>query len=332
MHGSSLPRPSGTGPLADQVVNWLLVLRADRVTEDDRLAFMAWRRADARHEQAWQQLSTALGHSLGRLKDNYNYPVPLVAPRTHEGGASRLRQRRRFLAGTLAVAGAAAGTLVVADARYPLAGSWADEATATGERRHVSLPDGSRMLLDARSRVDIKQTATSRDIYLMAGAVAVHAAFDERRPFLVHTAQGVVRTPGTRFMVRQDIGRTLAVAQQNEVEIVTDGGVSRLLHAGTGAWFVTTRIGPPRRDLLQSAQWQSGIIEVTERPLSHVIASLRPYHGGIIRVSAAAGGLIVTGRYTLDHVQGTLAALQAQLPIRITQFTPWITSVEMLRA
>ena len=41
--------------MADQVINWLLLLRSGKATAQDYNDFLAWRAADPLHENAWQQ-------------------------------------------------------------------------------------------------------------------------------------------------------------------------------------------------------------------------------------------------------------------------------------
>ncbi|MCG7326401.1 FecR/PupR family sigma factor regulator, partial [Achromobacter sp. ACRQX] len=58
--------------MADQVINWLLLLRSGKATAQDYNDFLAWRAADPVHENAWQQLTgTLAGSSFGRLGDAY---------------------------------------------------------------------------------------------------------------------------------------------------------------------------------------------------------------------------------------------------------------------
>lgn len=110
-------------PVADQVINWLLLLRSGRATPQDYNDFLAWRAADPLHENAWQQLiGTLEGSTFGRLGDAYPIgyaaaspasqpaapPPPLVSP-----------SRRRFMTGSAALVGAGACAGYVGNAFYP---------------------------------------------------------------------------------------------------------------------------------------------------------------------------------------------------------------------
>ncbi|MFQ6711242.1 iron dicitrate transport regulator FecR, partial [Bordetella pertussis] len=68
------------------------------------------------------------------------------------------------------------------------------------------------------------------------------------------------------------------------------------------------------------------------RPLADVVAAMRPYRRGTLRVSMAAGGLPVSGTFPLDDSDATLVALQASVPIRVTRLTPWFVSIGVATA
>lgn len=320
--------------MADQVINWLLLLRSGKATAQDYNDFLAWRAADPVHENAWQQLTgTLAGSSFGRLGDAYA---------TGSGGAAAAAQslippppaaivppRRRFLTGALALVSTGAAAAYVGNAFYPLNNVAADAATATGERRRYLLSDGSQLLLDARSRVNLDFTPAYRQVRLLDGAVTVSVAPDSRRPFLVQTAQGTVRALGTRYMVRQQAQRTVVVVHEHEVEVETMSGAHGTIRAGTGARFDNARMDTPRAELMAEAAWESGWVEARGRPLGEVIAALRPYRSGTLRVSMAAGGLPVSGHFPLDDTDAALDSLQNQMPIQVRRLTPWFVSINV---
>ncbi|WP_019939816.1 FecR domain-containing protein [Bordetella sp. FB-8] len=243
----------------------------------------------------------------------------------------RLGRRHFFLGSLLALGGAAAGA-AIADVYYPLAGLSDDYATRTGERRLYRLPDGSQLLLNARSRADLSYTDKERTLHLREGAVSLIARPDAARAFLIRTSEGTVCPDGPRVMVRQQMRRTLVVAADNAAEITTSAGTRTMLAAGSGTRFDNTLVGNPRADLLADTAWETGWVNVHERPLLEVIQALRPYRRGALRISVAAGGLLANGRYPLDDTDVALRALQADMPIHIRRITPWFTSVDLAPA
>ena len=199
------------------------------------------------------------------------------------------------MTGSAALVGAGACAGYVGNAFYP---STTSPPTPPRPPASVAaMSDGSQLLLDARSRVNLDFTPAYRQVRLLDGAVTVSVAPDARRPFLVQTAEGTVRALGTRYMVRQQAQRTVVVVHEHEVEVETMSGAHGTVRAGTGARFDALRMDTPRAELMAEAAWEAGWIDVRGRPLAEVIAALRPYRSGSLRISMAAGGLPVSGHF-----------------------------------
>src|SRR5690606_38961133 len=127
-------------------------------------------------------------------------PTPAVASTALDQAAGRDSRRNAIklalLAGGLATVGwRAAGTA---------APPWlAAHRTGTGERLALTLADGTRVVLNTRSAIDVDMTETVRQIWLRQGEILVTTARDEHRPLLVRTASGSLRPIGTQFTARQ---------------------------------------------------------------------------------------------------------------------------------
>ncbi len=89
--------------------------------------------------------------------------------------------RRRFLQAGAGVATAAALVATV-DEFYPIVSLAADQSSATGQRRRLTLQDGSEIVIDARTRVNIDFAAKSRSLDVLAGAIALWPAQEGHRP------------------------------------------------------------------------------------------------------------------------------------------------------
>ncbi|KAK80723.1 hypothetical protein L573_0882, partial [Bordetella holmesii H620] len=77
-------------------------------------------------------------------------------------------------------------------------------------------------------------------------------------------------------------------------------------------------------------QTQPGRIQpIDSSQLGEIVAALRPYRHGTLRVSMAAGGLPVTGMYPLDDPEAALQALSERMPIAIKRLTPWFVSINV---
>jgi transmembrane sensor len=205
----------------------------------------------------------------------------------------------------------------------------ADERTGTGQRRSIVLADGSTLLLNARSAVDIVMTPQLRQVLLRSGQVMVAVAKEAvLRPFVVHTQYGSVNALGTQFMVRLAEGGAQVDVLESIVEI--RGGNEAVLRvpAGKSAWFgrsgATLLASSPEAE----AAWVNGLLEVNDQPLSKVVDALRQYNSGIIVLAPSVAGIRVSGIYKLDNIDMALDSLQQTLPLRVTRHNRYWINID----
>jgi transmembrane sensor len=129
--------------------------------------------------------------------------------RANTGWGRELPVRRRFLvAASIAIMLAIAGAVVWQTQRYAL------YTTDIGERRSITLADGSTVDLNARSRLRIEFSDTERRVELLDGQALFQVAKDPRRPFIVRSGETIVRAVGTQFDVYlKDSGTTVTVLE-----------------------------------------------------------------------------------------------------------------------
>lgn len=297
-------------------------LGAGDATAAEHAAFAAWRQADPRHEAAATRLEASLG-LFAKLPD-----APVARAGAHRVLAAP--PKRRKAVGTLFGLGLLlGGTSYLVHRHQPLPGLLADAATATAERRQLTLPDGSRLWLNARSAIDLDFGPSARHIHLRRGELVIDVARDTARPLLVHSEHGSVQALGTRFLVRQQAGDTLVAVLHSAVQIDPRRGPRTTLEAGRSARFDFTTVHAETVSPSDFSAWLDGFIEVHDRPLVDIVAALRPYRPGVLRIAPAAGQLRITGSFPLDDSERTLAALAESLPIRISRRTDYWVSIDL---
>ncbi|MNV87275.1 fec operon regulator FecR [compost metagenome] len=67
---------------------------------------------------------------------------------------------------------------------------------------------------------------------------------------------------------------------------------------------------------------------VNRRPLSYVLGELQRYRRDLLRVSDAAGEILVQGVFPLGDVDRALRVLSETLPIALQRYGPWITLID----
>lgn len=322
---SQQPATAGASPspaLLSEAADWMMTLRygdSAQAGQEVQANFDRWRRQSPAHAEAWARAEALLGVFA---------QVPQGIGKNAFQALQRPNRRRGVgMLGALLIA-APAGWL--AWRHMPWREWTADVATATGERKSVTLADGSRLVLNTASAVDIVFTSAERRIRLQAGEILVTTHADPSptyRPFLVQTPQGIVRAMGTRFSVRRlDESTTRVSVFEAAVEIRTAGGAARVLRAGEQIDFEAGRIGPEVPVERSAALWEQGMLLARNMRLADVVAEMSRYRSGVLRCHPAVADLRVSGAVSLADTDAGLALLARSLPLRIEQTTRyWVT-------
>jgi transmembrane sensor len=83
-------------------------------------------------------------------------------------------------------------------------------STEIGELRSITFEDGSTVVLDATSRLEVRYSDHERAFFL-EGQALFNVAHDPRRPFRVRTKASTIEAMGTQFNVRTERVTTVAV-------------------------------------------------------------------------------------------------------------------------
>lgn len=290
---------------------WYARLHSGVTTDADVAAWNNWLLADPVHRQAWQRI-TAIDAQMASV------PGALAAPALR--GAER--SRRQILRSVLVLA--SAGSLGWLGWRSDTSQNLlADFRSAVGERRMVRLADGSSLLLNTDTAVNLRFDGRQRVVELLRGEILVTTAVDPlQRPFSVLTRHGQVLALGTRFIVRtQDLSSEVAVIEK-AVEITSAGGISATrLEAGQTLDFNDRSVGTARRNDVSTGAWQQGSIIAVNRPLAELLADLSRYRQGVLRCDPRIAQLRVSGAFPIDNTDLALAALESGLSLSITRYS-----------
>ncbi len=316
MKPSSLPFSER---VSRQAADWLTLLMSGEATEADQLRLQQWRDADPEHERAWRHVE--------RFRDGLGVMHPAAAGRSLRELHSPER-RQALKAFVLVGAAGGAGLMGMQTRGWQ---TWtADYRTGTGAQDTIMLADGSRLVLNSGTAVNVRFDASRRVLQLVAGEIMVTTghALHENRPFLVETAEGSVQALGTRFSVRQKDDRTQVAVLESAVDISPFDvpSASRVLQAGQQVLFSRTRVEEPSAAGEESVAWTRGLLVVDNQRLDVFLAELERYHSGVLRCDPAVAGLRFSGVFPLAEPDRALAMLPSSLPVRVNYRTRyWVT-------
>lgn len=311
--------------IVEQAVAWLVKIQSGSASVREAEVCDLWRRSHPDHERAWLRLS-----GLGRDLREGTGAVPAQVVRSTLRGADR-QQRRWALK---AVAGLGVGTVAAWTLRHDVAALNADHRTVAGERRQVVLADGTQVLLNTRTAIDVQMDATSRTLRLLDGEIMVSTAKDAAgRPFAVLGRDGRLVPVGTRFVVR-----TFDDADGPRSELtVLEGAVD--LRAGAGEGAPVLRVPAGRRVGYSAsgagaltapgegaAAWTDGSLVVERMPLAEFVAELGRYRPGVLRCDRAVSEVLVSGAFPFADTDAVLRMLEETLPVRVRSLSRyWVT-------
>lgn len=260
--------------LEDQALGW--VVRVRERDFDDWDAFETWLAAKSAHAEAYHRLA----HADQDLED--------ILPAFSAPPAPQVRTARRWAWSALAAAVAAMLVGVVSVHMSVQAPQRYQVATGAGERRALTLPGGTSVLLNGGS-VLVLDHKDARFAELKRGEALFTVRHDAAHPFAVQVGEDRLVDVGTRFdVVRTGTETRVAVA---EGAVVFNPAAQRLalgqgdmLRVAAGV-AVRSKVAPE-----QVGGWRDGRFVYAGEPLSRVAEDLSRYVGTRVDVSPDLAG------------------------------------------
>jgi transmembrane sensor len=194
--------------------------------------------------------------------------------------------------------------------------------TAIGERRSITLADGSALDLAPDSRVSTRFTLVERDVKLERGQAFFAVAHSTVRPFIVHVNNLKVTAVGTAFDVRIDPSGTVVTVSEGRVNVAPvpdEVGAHPPTNAGTVRAGVGERVtfsNSARRlsvatvDPKVAESWRDGNLQFEDDPLEVVVGVVNRYGAPHIVLARALRQTRFTGTVSPKHVRDWLEALE----------------------
>lgn len=208
--------------------------------------------------------------------------------------------------------------------------------TAVGMQRTIELADGSRVLLNTDSEVEIELGIATREIRLLKGEALFEVARDPGRPFLVYAGNGLVRAVGTAFSVYLRNENSVSVTvTEGEVELAAmpepassdlarDTGLESpaplaTLKAGQVATFghkVESIQFLALNEIERQLSWRDGMLRFDGEPLSHVVAEVSRYTTQkIVILDPGLADLRIGGYFKVGETEAMFEALETSFGV-----------------
>lgn len=293
----------------DAAIDWLMRCNEGPLTRAEQAKLARWLEVDA-HRAAFEDVCAM----YGRLT-------------TMDFGAAPVRRRPsgRFFAAAAAVAVVAAVALLLVFDDLSLAVR-ADQYAGAGETRQVTLPDGSRLELDARSGVALHFSARERRLTLLEGEAWFQVAPDPSRPFVVEAGGGTVTALGTAFDVALRRGRAEVTVGEHSVAVAS-GGRTIVVGEGEQSAYAPQLVAqtPQKTDVARATSWRQGALIFENATLGEVVETLARYHRGhVVFADPSLRARRVSGVFGANDPREALAEIEAALGLREIALTQYL--------
>jgi transmembrane sensor len=333
----SAASPDSTAQTAGEAAaQWLMREKAGRLAEPERAQLADWLDADPEHRAAYER-ACAAWEGVGRVAAHH-------AVRHMRDAALAAKPVRRFRGWQWLSAAAVVGVLVAAGwlftaHRQPSiqsvsASAAGDSAmqihhyqTAVGERSTVTLQDGSTVVLNTDSTVEVDFTPHERRVRLSRGQALFEVARNPSRAFVVLAGDRRVTALGTAFDVRLDRDRVRVVLVEGRVAVdmaappeANDAASSpSRLELEPGEQLVAQTGAPATvqsANIERLTSWKSGRLIFQDESLDSAVAEVNRYIREPLRVDdPRVAALRVSGVFRIAEVNRFAASMTELYPL-----------------
>lgn len=281
MSGQRQEEPVPSDEARAEAAAWIAQLHDEQRSPDLDARVQAWLAESEDHRRAFNRL-TYVWERTGQIQMRASGDISPV----------HTDRRSRFTpwAITLSATAVLAGIVVV----Y----FWRDNSVVTGvgQQQVRLLPDGTRVVLNTETRIEVSYNERARRVRLIRGEAWFDVSKHPTWPFLVSVDGQEIRALGTSFIVRhddsQDLSITLVEGRISVTPIArndkTPSQDPQIL--APGQRLVISRSHAPavdRPELTRITAWEHGRVDFEETPLGDAANEMNRYSTTHITVADA---------------------------------------------
>lgn len=326
-----MTEPSAIAPdIMNALIAWSVKLNSGTASAADQQLFLAWRELDPMHEHAWQTLHAMEQDFMAIPAHSRQLLANTIALADAQTRSTKQRRPKLKALAISAVTLVGSALLIhqVSPWQTPLNYS-KHMSTPMGQRAEFILADGTQLVLNTNSSVDVRYSFLKREIVLNHGEIYLITGHDTdawfgRRRFWVDTEQAKFEAIGTRFSVYKHANTSqlhvaegvvaIRVSQQPEVRAYASDTYRMQGVAAVPVKTVTKHSDP--------MAWVVGVVIAKQMRLESLMSELMRYQPLPLSYKDDTGNLTVSGVFQLnrdDPAEHALQTLSHTLPIRISR-------------
>ena len=337
----------GRPAIEAEAAAWVAHFDAGDVSPEDDSAFQAWLNRSALHRQVIAEFGS-LWAELDALRLPLENAEAMRKAGSRDSHPAMLKRSIPWLAACAAAVIAIAGSAVLFQPKRASGPAISGPAivtnqpatplfyeTAVGGQKRITLADGSSVVLNTDSRMEVNFSGNRREVHLMRGEAYFEVVHDETRPFTVYANSYVVRDIGTAFDVHMSRGDVVEVnVTKGIVELTPMTGAPvlgvakkpRLITAGQDIVLTQTAERAETKsspDVGRKLAWLQGKLIYSGQPLGEVLADISRYSNIKVELAdAALENLPVGGAFTIDQTDAIFSALEKNFGLRAEWIDP----------
>jgi len=349
---------TGNSQVVAEASRWFIECRAGELDPASRREFVRWLKRSPEHIRSYIEVSSAYcgvpdadllpANALNQLIDRTRarmlaegnvLPLDPAEPDKHSRQVLAGYRSSARLRPALLVAALVLGSVALAFWQITVRGVY---TTDIGEQRSIYLEDGSRVELNAGSKIRVRLNDRRRGIELLKGEALFQVAKDEHRPFIVTTGDAQLRALGTRFDVDRRLSRTIVSVVEGRVAlsaalapgktVTADNAANSSVQTGVlvgapillsaGEQAVITRSSAYKAEHMNTTAataWTHGEVEFDETPLPEVADEFNRHNRRRLVIDEPElASIRITCVYSLDDAASLIRFLQKQSDLSLT--------------
>ena len=189
-----------------------------------------------------------------------------------------------------------------------------------GKQNNVVLPDGSKVVLDAGSKLSFPKgfAGDSREVYL-SGEAYFEVTHNPKKPFIIYANKGIITVLGTKFNVRAwkfDDNEVQVAVAEGKVSLrgnSSEKGNAAIINKGNMSYLTSTHLNPvvPKKVNVENhLAWMQRNLILENTPLNEVLDRLsRWYNLKFELPSPVYDSVRITGTFQKKSVAHILEAI-----------------------
>jgi transmembrane sensor len=321
MNATVRPAAEPSQAVLEAAAGWRMRMDEPGWTLADEQALDAWLAEDASHEDAFART----GEVFGYFEEHAAAPEMMRARRDAIDRAQRQARGRWAGAGWFVrmpaparIAAGIAAAVALGAGVYPLVDGKAVYATSFGERRVVTLADGTKLALDGQTKIVVRYTKGAREVKLVSGQARFDVATDPLRPFKVAARNETVAANGGAFNIDASAPILCVTLISGQATVLGPEALhARPVELHTGEQLVATaQPAVTKANVSSATAWQNGKLIFDDEPLADAAARVNRYTEHKIVVEGAAKSQRVSGVFDAGDADAFVEAVTYYLPVK----------------